>query len=320
MIYHYCYRITNKANHKHYYGSRSCIEPPKLDLGIRYFSSSKYVLADMNQYGREAFRYKILKSFLSRRDAFAFERKCQLRTRAVERDDFYNRAYTPAGGKFVFSGPMTENGKHILSEKAKARYAERPMTEQHKKHLSHLLSERMQSMTDEQRSEKFGNFGKDNSFYGKTHSEEVRQLLSQKSKMYMSEHGNPFDGKRHTDKTKEYLSDQMKLRWKERPETFNSVRKPREKFPCERCQTIVSQGMYNRWHATGKCDPDTRRKYCETRPSHNKGHSVVARTAAAIQVTEDGVRVLCGMCNQWFAESTFKRYHTTHKGEHHGKA
>lgn len=320
MTYHYCYRITNNQIGKHYYGSRTSIEPPDLDLGVRYFSSSKYVLADMNQYGLDAFSFKILKTFSTRESAFAFERKCQLRTHAIEKDNFYNKAYVPVGGKFFFHGPISEKGKRTLSEKARLRYTEHPITDEHKQHLSQTLTKFMQTMTAKQRSEKFGNFGKDNPFYGKTHSEETRKMLSQKSTAHISEYGNPFYGKNHTDETKEILSNKMKSRWVENRETFKNSCKPRKKFPCEKCQTLVSQGMYNRWHAGGRCDPSERQKYCERVAAHNKGHSIVARTAAAIKTSDHGIRVLCGACNRWFAESTFRRYHTTHKGEHHGKA
>jgi DNA polymerase-1 len=40
-IYHYVYRITNVVEGKHYYGKRSSKIGPKLDLGKKYFSSSR---------------------------------------------------------------------------------------------------------------------------------------------------------------------------------------------------------------------------------------------------------------------------------------
>ena len=40
-MYHYVYRITNKILNKHYYGKRSSKLSPELDLGKKYFSSSK---------------------------------------------------------------------------------------------------------------------------------------------------------------------------------------------------------------------------------------------------------------------------------------
>lgn len=38
--YHYVYRITNTQTKMHYYGCRSSNVEPKLDLGVKYFSSS----------------------------------------------------------------------------------------------------------------------------------------------------------------------------------------------------------------------------------------------------------------------------------------
>jgi hypothetical protein len=50
-IFFYVYRITNILTNQHYYGSRTCNIPPEEDLGIKYTSSSKYVNADITQYG-----------------------------------------------------------------------------------------------------------------------------------------------------------------------------------------------------------------------------------------------------------------------------
>lgn len=39
--FHYVYRITHILEKKHYYGTHSTNHEPKLDIGIKYFSSSK---------------------------------------------------------------------------------------------------------------------------------------------------------------------------------------------------------------------------------------------------------------------------------------
>lgn len=315
MTYHYCYRITNNATNKHYYGSRTSNVPPLDDLGVRYFSSSKYLKQDIAIFGVHQFTFKIIRSFPDRARAFIFEHKCQSRLRADEREDFYNRSIVPIHGKFSRSGPLAEETKQKISKKAKQRYHDVPMRNEHKHHLSQILSEQMRHMTAEERSKKFGNFGTDNPFYGRTHTEETKRQLSETSRQYNETYGNSFSGKHHTDTIKRQLSQQMKDRWSVNREIYANACKPRQKFPCERCGILVSRGMYNRWHADGRCDPEYRKQYCESTPSHNKGNSVVLQLAKAITETETGIRVLCGQCNQWFALSTFKRYHT---GEHHG--
>jgi hypothetical protein len=48
--------------------------------------------------------------------------------------------------------------------------------------------------------------GKKNPFYGKTHTEEVRKIISEKNEKWCREHGNSFLGKSHSIETKEKLS------------------------------------------------------------------------------------------------------------------
>lgn len=49
--------------------------------------------------------------------------------------------------------------------------------------------------------------GKDNSFYGKSHTEETKQLLSQKASETFKGEGNPFYGKKHTEETIQKIKD-----------------------------------------------------------------------------------------------------------------
>ena len=60
-IYYYVYRITNIVNNTHYYGRRFSKILPKLDLGIKYFSSSsvKEFILDQKQ-NRHNYKYKII--------------------------------------------------------------------------------------------------------------------------------------------------------------------------------------------------------------------------------------------------------------------
>ena len=63
-MFHYVYRITNKKENKHYYGVRSSKVEPKLDLGVKYFSSSTdKEFINEQKINNYLFKYKIIKQF-----------------------------------------------------------------------------------------------------------------------------------------------------------------------------------------------------------------------------------------------------------------
>ena len=62
--YHYVYRITNTVTGYHYYGSKSCDEQPKENIGIKYFSSSSNKLFIQDQKNNpQDYKYKVVKEF-----------------------------------------------------------------------------------------------------------------------------------------------------------------------------------------------------------------------------------------------------------------
>ncbi len=89
--YHYVYRITNIEENKHYYGVRSSKSEPKLDLGVKYFSSStdKLFISEQKE-NRSIFKYKIIKQFNSRIDAINLEIKLHNKFDVGVNDNFYN--------------------------------------------------------------------------------------------------------------------------------------------------------------------------------------------------------------------------------------
>ena len=68
--FHYVYRITNTIENKHYYGVRTSKVEPKLDLGFKYFSSSKdkAFISDQRE-NKDDYKYKVIKIFSSREEA-----------------------------------------------------------------------------------------------------------------------------------------------------------------------------------------------------------------------------------------------------------
>ncbi len=72
--YYYVYRITDKINKKHYYGSRVSVEHPKMDLGLIYMSSSNDIefMKDQEEYPQR-FKYKIVRIFENNIDKILYE-------------------------------------------------------------------------------------------------------------------------------------------------------------------------------------------------------------------------------------------------------
>ena len=79
-MFHYVYRITHTKLIKHYYGCRTSEINPKLDLGIRYFSSSsdqKFINDQRNHPYN--YRYKIIKIYNNRKTALLAEIKFHIK-------------------------------------------------------------------------------------------------------------------------------------------------------------------------------------------------------------------------------------------------
>lgn len=72
--------------------------------------------------------------------------------------------------------------------------------------ISNSVTLRVNSLSKEERSEKWGQFGKANGMYGRTHTNEVRRRLSKLNKGARVGEKNPNYGKTHTDETKRKLS------------------------------------------------------------------------------------------------------------------
>jgi len=98
-IYHYVYRITNLVSNKHYYGKRSSKNEPHLDIGKKYFSSSKdkQFIQDQKEHPQN-FKYKIIMMFESSRKACEFESRLHYKFDVGNNVNFYNRVKQTANG------------------------------------------------------------------------------------------------------------------------------------------------------------------------------------------------------------------------------
>lgn len=90
-MYHYVYRITNKAINKHYYGSRTSKLHPKDDLGHKYFSSSKdKEFIKEQKFNPSIFKYKVIKICETRDEATSIEILLHKRFNVGNNPNFYN--------------------------------------------------------------------------------------------------------------------------------------------------------------------------------------------------------------------------------------
>jgi len=155
-IFHYVYRITNISAKKHYYGCRSSEIHPSLDLGRKYFSSSKdKEFLQEQEKNKEHFKYKVIRIFQTREDALSFEIKLHTKFNVDKNPSFYNRAkqttvgfyYTNKGAKFsketrekmsIKSRNKSESCRKLISEKVKLNWAN--MTEEKRKQKSESIS------------------------------------------------------------------------------------------------------------------------------------------------------------------------------------
>lgn len=115
-IHHYVYRITNKVNNMHYYGRRSSKIAPLLDLGIKYFSSSKDKAFIKDQkINSHNYEYVVIAVLDSVQEAIEMEVYLHQIYDVGVNPRFYNKV-KQTSTKFDFSGNChTDNTKKRLS-------------------------------------------------------------------------------------------------------------------------------------------------------------------------------------------------------------
>ena len=98
-IYHYVYRITNLVESKHYYGKRSSKIEPHLDLGKKYFSSSrdKDFMRDQKE-NPQNYKYKVVFICKSARRAIELETTLHDMFDVGRNQSFYNKVKQNGNG------------------------------------------------------------------------------------------------------------------------------------------------------------------------------------------------------------------------------
>lgn len=161
-----------------------------------------------NLDGEDKFKYEILHICNTEDEAKEIELKYL--TDLSIRNIIYNLNYNNSGGDLLTNHP----DKEAIREK-----------------ILKSQKETLSKMTSEERSKKYGKFGEKNGMYGKTHTEEVREKISEINKGRIC----PNKGKLASEETKQKLSENAKLRiGKKNPffgkhHTEETIQKIREK-------------------------------------------------------------------------------------------
>lgn len=122
--YFYVYRITNVVQRKHYYGSRVSSVEPRLDIGIKYFSSSydKEFMLEQKEFP-ERFKYKVVRICISNIEKQLFESYVHEKFNVGASVDFYNQVRQTLVG-FDCTGHICNKGRKLSkSTKDKLREA-----------------------------------------------------------------------------------------------------------------------------------------------------------------------------------------------------
>ena len=116
-IYYYVYRITNIVNNTHYYGRRFSKILPKLDLGIKYFSSSsvKEFILDQKQ-NRHNYKYKIIVITKTKKRAIELEAKLHAKFDVAHHPNFINRINAHPNHKFATGTKHSNKTRQKMSE------------------------------------------------------------------------------------------------------------------------------------------------------------------------------------------------------------
>jgi hypothetical protein len=209
--YNYVYRITNKILNKYYYGVRSSDIEPKLDLGVKYFSSSsnKEFRKDQKNHP-ENYKYKIVRICSSRLEAGALEIKLHEKFNVALNESFYNRA------KHSSTGFDTTGVKH---------------SPEHKQKMSEALKGENHYM-----------FGKEHTPKTKLKMSEAAQNMSDEHKQKLSE---AHKGKKHTTETRQKMSEAHQNISEENRQKMS---KPQEQVECPHCGKIGGISNMKRYH------------------------------------------------------------------------
>lgn len=203
------YEIRNLLNNKVYIGSCVNFEARK-KRHLRDLKSNNHhnvrLQRSYNKHGLDNFEFNIIERIQYEKDII------------IERENYYiNKLNSKINGYNIADASFGDNRTN------------HPNREEINKRTSETLIKRYELMTKEERSSKFGRHGEFNGMYGKTHTQEVRDILSKthtgnqynKGRIVSDETRaklsliaslrtggkNSFYGKTHSEETKKKISD-----------------------------------------------------------------------------------------------------------------
>ena len=258
LKYHYVYRITNTKENKHYYGSRSSKVEPKLDIGIKYFSSSSdKEFIKKQKENKSIFKYKIIKQFDSREEAINLEIKLHSKFNVGLNESFYNKSKQTSSGWDRTGIKQTKNlpnGCKIMNNGINYKlvrpdefiyyinngyvFGGKPKSEECKKKIS--IAKRGYIATEETKAKlREACSGENNGMYGKNHTEES------KAKMKKSAEGRIIS---EETKNKMSISSTGVLHTEESKAKMRMIALNREKVKCPYCGKEGDIGNMKGYH------------------------------------------------------------------------
>ena len=208
------YKISNTLSGRYYIGystnieRRFCVHRSKLRKNCH---DNIFLQRAYNLDGEDNYRYDII--HICDTEEEAKETELKYLTDLSIREKLYNLNYNNSGGDLMSHHPDKEKIREKILK-------------------SHAAT--ISKMTSDGKKEKYGKFGEKNGMYGKTHTEEVKKLLSElkrgntyckgkkaseETRRRMSEGAklkigekNPFFGKHHTEETIQKIKDKSRGR------------------------------------------------------------------------------------------------------------
>lgn len=224
--YTYLLTFTHPYTQKreYYYGVQYGRSAHPTNLGNTYFSSSSSVKYRIKKYGWSCFMFEIRKIFSNEHSAKTWEHKVLRRMNVVEKKEWLNRndCYGPpvGGGENnpFYGRKHSEKTKKHMSTKKKKWFSieenrQKTIDAQQNRDNSAFRTVEFRTKRSIFLKECYANgymipasnYGENNGMYGKTHTEQSKQLMSEAKKDKYAGENNPMYGKTHSDETKEKM-------------------------------------------------------------------------------------------------------------------
>lgn len=257
-FYYIVYKTINLINNREYIGVHVTS-----DLDDKYIGSGFLLKLAIKKYGRENFKKTILHIFDNRNDMMKMEREL-VNEDYVERLDTYN---IELGGLYHSDYTKEKIGRGnkgkirtIAHRKFISIRTKECMTEEVRRRISEKLRGRKLSESQKEKM-RVRMLGENNPFYGKTHSEESRKIMSENSfNSRMKGENHPLTGVPKSEEMKKNLSDAMRNSEKHKEVVssdeyklkMSEIVKNRPKKECQYCGKMIDPGNYAKLHGE-KC-------------------------------------------------------------------